>query len=150
MTTEERDETALKRQPELKEVALRITEQGAVRVNAAHLHRASEGIAAVYVDLHSKRAALVCTGGGDGEVPSVTLEADEHTLHVDETKPRESLTTIEFADYVDWRVFAADTGRYTLAVCLIAPENPNPKPSASPGAKGSASPDRAEGGAEAK
>ena len=111
---------------EPKEVAIRVTEQGAVRVNAAHLHRAGNGIAAVYVDLHSKRAGLAWTGNGHDEAPSVTLEANEHTLHLDETKPRESTTTFEFPEYVGWRVFATDgPGRYTLAVCLIAPESPN-------------------------
>ena len=111
---------------EPQDVAIRITEQGCVRVNAAHLHRAGNGIVAVYVDLHSKRAVLSYTGSGYEDPPSVTLEADENTLHLDESKPRESTTTFDFPEYPGWRVFAADgPGRYTLAVCLVAPETPN-------------------------
>jgi hypothetical protein len=111
---------------ELKEVAIRVTEQGAVRVNAAHLHRAGDGFAAVYVDLHSKRVELAGTGNGDDEAPSVTLEVNEHTLQLDETQPRDRVTTFEFPEYIGWRVFATEvTGRYTLAVCLIAPQSPN-------------------------
>lgn len=111
---------------EPQEVAIRITEQGCVRVNAAHIHRTGNGIVAVYVDLHSKRAMLCYTGSGDDEPPSITLKADENTLHLDESKPRESMTTFDFPEYPGWRVFAADVpGRYTLAVCLVAPDTPN-------------------------
>ena len=68
---------------EPQEVAIRVTLQGAVRVNAAHLYKAGDGIAAVYVDLHSKRAELACTGSGDDEPPSITLWANEDTLRLD-------------------------------------------------------------------
>lgn len=111
---------------EPQEVAIRVTLQGAVRMNAAHLHKAGDGIAAVYVDLHSKRSELACTGSGDDEPPSVTLWANDDTLHLDETQPKDAPTTFEFPDYIGWRVFAADgPGRYTLAICLVAPEAPN-------------------------
>lgn len=110
---------------EPQEVAIRVTQQGAVRVNAAHLYRLAEGIAAVYVDLHSKRAELACTGSGDNEPPDVTLLANDETLHLDETQPRDSPTTFEFPEYVGWRVFAADgPRRYTMAICLVAPDAP--------------------------
>lgn len=109
---------------EQHEITIRIIEQGCVRVNAAHLHRAGNGVAAVYVDLHSKRAVLSYTGSGDEEPPSITLEADENTLHLDESKPQESTTTFDFPEYPGWRVFAADgPWRYTLAVCLVAPNH---------------------------
>ena len=111
---------------EPQEVAIRVTLQGSVRVNAAHLHKAGDGIAAVYVDLHSKRAELACTGSGDDEPPSITLWANDDTLHLDESQPKDSPTTFDFPEYLGWRVFAADgPGRYTLAVCLVAPEAPN-------------------------
>lgn len=112
---------------EPQEVAFRITEQGCIRVNAAHLHRAGPGIAAVYVDLHSKRAVVSHTGGGDDEPPSITLEADEGTLHLDETKPRESTTTFDFPEYRGWQVYGAAVGRYTLSVCLVKPEGRTPQ-----------------------
>lgn len=109
---------------EPKDVTLRITQQGAVRVNAAHIDREAPGIACIYVDLHSKRAAQPMVGSGEGEPPTLYFTADANTLHLDETKPRDSMTAVEFPEYVGWTVFACDgPARYTLGVVLVAPED---------------------------
>ena len=108
---------------EPKNVTLRVSEQGAVRVNAAHVHREATGIVCIYVDLHSKRIETPMAGGGDNEPPCLYFTAGEHALHLDESKPRDSMTIVEFPEYVDWRVFACDgPARYTLGVVLVAPE----------------------------
>lgn len=114
---------------DVQEAKIHIAEQGVVRVNAAHIHRATEGIACIYLDLHSKRAELIGVGSGDDSAPCVYLGANENTLHVGDSLPRENWTEVRFPDFVGWRVFAADgPARYTLAVCLVAPdESPNVK-----------------------
>ena len=100
-----------------KPVALHIIEQGAVRVNCAYVHREAPGIVCIYVDLHSKRAWLSAAGG---DPPCLYLDANEHTLHVDESVPRNAMTLVELPEYAGWDVFACDgPARYTLAVVLV-------------------------------
>ena len=111
---------------EIQETTIRVAEQGAVRANAAHIYRRSYRIACVYLDLHSKWAVMDCTSSSDDGPPSIFLSADENTLHLDETHPRDKWTEVEFVDFVGWRVFASDSARYTVSVCLVAPdESPN-------------------------
>lgn len=108
---------------EPKPVQLRVKQHGAVRVNAASLHREALGIVCIYVDLHSKRVESPMVGGGDGEPPTLYFTPGDHALHLDETKPRDRLTVVEFPEYVGWHVFACDgPARYTLGVVLVAPE----------------------------
>lgn len=113
---------------EIQETQIRVADQGAVRVNAAHIYRSAEGIVCIYLDMHSKRVVMDCTSSSDDDPPRIYLSADENTLHLDKTQPRNKLTEVEFVDFVGWRVFASDSARYTIAVCLVAPdESPNVK-----------------------
>jgi len=106
---------------EPKNVTLRVIEQGAVRVNAAHLHREAQGIVCIYVDLHSKYVEPPVVGGCDSEPPVLYFTAGEDALHLDDSKPRDSLTIVEFPEYVGWHVFACyGPARYTLSVVLVA------------------------------
>lgn len=108
---------------EPKSVALRVASQGAVRVNAAHVHREAGGIVCICVDLHSKRVEPPIVGSGDDEPPLLCFTAGDHAMHLDETAPRDSMTIVELTDYVGWRVFACDgPARYTLSVVLVAPD----------------------------
>lgn len=107
-------------------VELRIVDQGAVRVNAATIERDCGSVVLVYVDLRSKYAEFGCVMHSSEDGPRIVLEASEHTLHLDEAKPRDAHTMIEFAEYPGWRVFATDVpSRYTMGVTLVAPENGN-------------------------
>lgn len=107
---------------DLKPVAMRVLQQGAVRVNHAHAHRSGDGVVAIYVDLASKRIEIDGTGSGDEDLPCLWLAAASDSLHLDESHPRTRQTVIEFPEYPDWQVFsAAVTGRYTIALCLTTP-----------------------------
>ena len=107
---------------EPKNVTLRVIEQGAVRVNSAHVHREEAGIACIYVDLHSKHVETPIVFGGDNEPPVLYFTAGQHALHLDSSRPNDSITIVEFPDYTGWRVFACDGPfRYTLGVVLVAP-----------------------------
>lgn len=106
-----------------KPVELRITQHGAVRVNAASVYREAPGIVCIYVDMHSKYVEQPMVGGGDGEPPTLYFTPGEHALHLDESKPRDSMTIVDFPEYVGWSVFACDgPARYALGVVLVAPE----------------------------
>ena len=105
------------------ELPMRVTVQGAVRVNSATVERDYGDCLLVHVDLHSKRAVLECTGGSDEEGPCIYLGADENTLHLDDSQPREASTVVEFHELRGWRVFCADgPGRYTVSLALLAPD----------------------------
>jgi hypothetical protein len=105
------------------ELPMLVTVQGAVRVNAATVVRDYGDCVLVHVDLHSKRAVLDCVGGSDDGGPCIYLVADEHTLHLNNSQPRDAATVVEFHELRGWRVFCADgPGRYTVAVTLLAPD----------------------------
>jgi len=128
-----RDATASVEQPPLADVdggnadiidvAVRIVQQGVVRVQSARLYRRRPGVACICVDMRSKYARLSSIGGGDEASPSLMLAADARTLKLDTTKPKAMDTMVEFPEYIGWSVFAAEgAGRYTLRVCLVAPD----------------------------
>lgn len=108
---------------DIRPAKIHIAQQGAIRVNAAQLYKERDEVVCIYVDLHSKRAEFIGSREGDDTAPSVYLGANEETLYLDESFPRESWTEIRFSDYIGWRIFATEgPSRYTLAVCLVAPD----------------------------
>lgn len=104
-------------------VRIEVIQPGPVRVNAALMHRQADGIACIYVDMHSKHVEEPMIGGGDGEPPTLYFIAGDHALHLDEDYPRDAMTVIQFPDYVGWDVFATSgPARYTLGVVLVKKE----------------------------
>lgn len=101
---------------------MRVTLQGAVEVNFAVVKRDYGDCLLAYVDLHSKHAILDCVGSSDVDGPILYLVADENTQNIDEKKPRDSVTVIEFHEHKRWRVFCANISRYTISITLVAPE----------------------------
>lgn len=106
-----------------KEVPYRISTQGAVLVDAAFLARDYGDCLLIHVELQSKYAHLLATGGGNGHGPELFLSAGPETLHVAEGVDRDTVTVVEFHEHTNWDVFiASDPGRYTMAVVIVAPE----------------------------
>ena len=105
---------------EIKEVKLHIKEHGAVRVNHAYIHCEAPEIACIYMDLHSKRVCEPMIGGSDDGPPALYFHAGDDGIKLDESKPRDSLTVVEFPEYPGWSVFACDgPARYTVALTLV-------------------------------
>lgn len=103
-------------------VPVNVAVQGGVRVNTAVAVLDCGNCLLLRVDLHSKYARLLSVGSGEEEGPSVYLAADKNTLNLDETKPRDAVTLIEFPEFEGWSVFAAnEPGRYTMALVLLEP-----------------------------
>jgi hypothetical protein len=107
-------------------VPIEIRRQGRPIVNAESAYIAAGGVgcAAIYIDMRSKRCEVFGTGSDFDDVPTVDVEAVEGSLHLDESKEPEEWTEIAFPTYKGWRVFSASASRYTLAICLIAPDSP--------------------------
>lgn len=105
---------------EPKAVKMHIDVQGCVRVNHAFMHAEADGIACIYIDLHSKRATEPMLTCGPEHVPTLWFGADENTLHLDPTKTRDSMTVVQFPEYLGWDIFACDgPRRYTVALTLV-------------------------------
>lgn len=106
-----------------REVELKITEQGPVIVNNACLRKESADIVCIDIDLRSKYAELIGTFSASTGAIGILLAADERTRHVDETKPRDGFTTVEFPEFTGddgWRVYASyGPARYSMGVVLI-------------------------------
>jgi hypothetical protein len=102
---------------------MRITVDGAVRVNGALVERDYGDCVLVEVDLHSKYCEMGGTTSGGNGGPSVWLMASQHSLHLDDSKPRDAMTEIEFYEHVGWSVFSAyGPARYTMMLTLISPD----------------------------
>lgn len=97
-----------------------VTRQGAVRIreNSAYICWQWPTIVAIYVDLESKHAEYLGDIYEDGEPPTICLDDNEETLHIDESKEGES-TLISFPDFVGWTVFSAHVSSYTLSIVLV-------------------------------
>jgi hypothetical protein len=107
----------------MKPVKIMVDVQGGPCVNEGWVIAQGDDLAAIEIDLLTKRCVVECTAcipyGETGQlIPSVVIGADENTLHIDEDL-RDSPTHIVFPEYAGWRVWAADIARYTLSLCLI-------------------------------
>lgn len=98
-----------------------VENDGEVVVNSGWVEAAGERVVALAFDMKTKRPEVIATSGGGDEprAPGVLLSGD-HALHINEAKKGEP-THIVFPEYPGWSVHCADVARYTLHVCLIAP-----------------------------
>lgn len=104
----------------MKPVRIKIIAQGAPLVNDAFEYRSGPGIAAIIVDLKSKRCAVTGISGGDYG-PEIYIDALEgESLHLGDEP---GSTMISFPRYRGWEVFCADISKCTLSVCLIEESN---------------------------
>jgi hypothetical protein len=106
-------------------IPLRVITQGAVRTNAACIVRAYEDCVLLAVDLHSKRAVLsMCCGAcHDEDWPELWFAADENTLHLHESIPRNVETRVAIEAFRGWHIFgASEVGKYTMTLTLIKPD----------------------------
>jgi hypothetical protein len=87
-----------------------------VKLNDAILLREGDGIAAIEVDMRTKRADVGSFGSEDG-VPNLHLHANEYSLYTD--TDHTGWTDVAFPDYKGWDIFAASVSKYTLSVCLV-------------------------------
>ncbi|MCO8325956.1 hypothetical protein ABEG10_23170 [Burkholderia cenocepacia] len=103
----------------MEEVKFEIGMQGAPRVSHTYIAKQADGIVAFFLEMHSKRCEIVCMGSDADGTPIVDIEAGEHGLHLDESKPKDSFTEVRFPDLKGWSVHSTGSGRYTIAICMI-------------------------------
>lgn len=100
-------------------IKIEVPDPGAMLVNMAYAIAKGKRVIAIAVDLHSKRGNVGGYWGSGDNGPGVEIYPSKESLHLDETKPRDSRTTIYFPEFKGWDVWAAEISKYTLAVCLI-------------------------------
>lgn len=100
-------------------VELKITEQGAVRVNDATIFAESERIACVDVELRTKYAETLATASGSDGTQTVLLTTTDRSLNLHPDHPIE-LTHVEFPEFKGWTLYACSgPSRYTLRVVFV-------------------------------
>lgn len=96
---------------------MKVTTQGAPVPNQAYEYFRGRWVRLVEIDMQSKYCEVMATGGGPNG-PSVFLIAGTDSLHLDETKPRDAYTAIEFPEYKGWDIWTAEISRYSLRLVL--------------------------------
>lgn len=96
---------------------MQVTIQGAIKVNSIHIRAESAEVVALAIDTESRRAEVFCTGSDDG-IPLIQLGENEYTLYTDESLKGQP-TEIKFPEYPGWSVWASDSSRYTIYICLV-------------------------------
>lgn len=93
--------------------------KGIIIVNDGIIISKSEDIVLVSIDLKSKYAKISSTGL-DNDIPTISLEADEDTLYINDNSPYD--TEIYFPDFVGYDIWACSIWRYTLNICFYKGE----------------------------
>lgn len=83
-------------------------------MNVAWIKARGESVAAIFVDLHSKRCDV---DDCDGQIRIRAIP--DISLHLDESKPIDAETIIELPEFSGWEVFLAEISKYTLRICLV-------------------------------
>ena len=98
-----------------------VENDGEVVVNYGWVEAAGERVAALAFDMKTKRPEVIATScGGDNPCAPGVILSGQHALYINEAKRGEP-THIIFPEYSGWRVHCAEVARYTLKICLIAP-----------------------------
>ena len=108
-------------EPERRMITIEVRRQGApiVNVDNAHLHAGGGDCVAIYVDMRSKRCDIVTADADEDGIPTIYLQATDGSLHLDDTKGRDSFTIFALPEFKGWEFFVAEAGgRYTLRLVL--------------------------------
>jgi hypothetical protein len=104
---------------ELETTEISIVQQGPMRINHAIVCERGENVVAIVVDMASKRGAVCGEISDEDGVPAVMIEANEHSLHLDEKADTRLDTMVAFPAFKGWRVWCADVSKYSVYVCLV-------------------------------
>lgn len=97
------------------ETKVKVYRQGPVIVNGAIIEKKAKDIVAISVDLGTKWCEV---GGLIGE-NGIFIDVSERSTNLKKGVDKDLMTVIEFPEFKAWEIFSADTGKYTLKVCLI-------------------------------
>lgn len=101
----------------LRPVKIKIDHQGGPRVNMGYVEASGPRIAAIVIDLHSKRCEVYSTGCDDCGCPVIDVIGGSEGLHL-KKGVEDRLTEVSFPGFKGFSVFSASITKYTLWVCL--------------------------------
>lgn len=110
-----------------------VTKQGGPILNEGYVAAAGENVAAVEIDMRSKRCEVMAESTTEDGAPVIWLDGT-NALHLKKGHEKEE-TEVAFPDYKGWRIFSAHVCRYTFRVCFVRDESPNGPSSATAGPK---------------
>jgi len=106
-----------------KKTPIIIKQQGApiTSDNCAWIYEKGLRIAALFISMTSKYVNIggISGGSGNDDGPGIMIDANERSLHLDESKNRDEFTFITFPKFKNWSIIATGTGRYDLYICLV-------------------------------
>ncbi len=103
-----------------KKTELKITRQGGPIANTAYVMTEGKDVAAVLVDMESKRGEVLATGT-DGEFPVIIIQGIEGSVHLTSGNEKES-TEIVFPGFKGYDIWSANISRYNLRICFVKKE----------------------------
>lgn len=86
-----------------------VTQQGAVGVQAAHIYRKSDNIAAIFLDVREKHPICVAAFGQHVPVVALAIAAAP------------GITDVELIEFGGWEIFAVECSGHTVNIALVKP-----------------------------
>ena len=94
-----------------------VTKQGGPILNKGYVVAAGENIAAIEIDMRSKRCEVMAESATEDGAPVIWL-CGTTRLHLKKGYEEEQ-TEVVFPDYKGWKIFSAYVCRYTFRVCFV-------------------------------
>lgn len=106
---------------------IKISHQGAIKVNRTFVDRKSRNILTVELDMGSKYVEISSTGE-DNYIPNICLCANKRSLYLKEKYRNKQIdkkepTLISFSELIGWDIFCAETSKYTVRICFVKKKN---------------------------
>lgn len=98
---------------------IKVTRQGAMRVNAASIVRRGPQVLAVELDMRSKHGHFSYTITSEKEGPTIGIDAVEESIHLHKRKDKEESTEVMFPTLVGWDVHSCTVTSYTARICFV-------------------------------
>jgi hypothetical protein len=99
-----------------------VTKQGGPILNEGYVCAAGDNIAAIEIDMKSKRCEVMAESSTEDGAPVIWLDGT-NALHLKKGHEKEE-TEVAFPDYRGWRIFSANVCRYTFRLCFVRDESP--------------------------
>jgi hypothetical protein len=97
-----------------------VTKQGGPILNRGYVFATGENVAAIEIDMKSKRCEVMAESATEDGAPVIWIEGT-NALHLRPGHEKEE-TEVAFPEYKGWRIFSAHVCRHTLRVCFVRDE----------------------------
>lgn len=110
--------TTVKAIPQWEPCKFKIVNQGGPIVNSAHVVSGVSHVAAIHVDMKSKRCTIDAWGVQNDGSPTIYIGANCESLYLTPGFEKHS-TEISFPEFKGWDFWATEISRYSLHICFV-------------------------------